>query len=162
MYVIVLSNKPSLQSSLQPLTAFSCFQGESIYRTATERYYRQSHARHVIENAFGILVSRWHIFRLPIEASTEKVEKYTLAVIVLLIYLRHTDTNFYTPFGFIDSEGSSGKIKKDSRGGVFQYKGAHAKNVIPKFRNSGTKNFILTIQGDLAKYLIMEEGQVQW
>ena len=109
IFVIFLSNK----LSLQPLTEFSCFKGESIYRTATKRYYRQSHARHVIENAFGILVSRWHIFRLPIEASTEKVENYTLAVIALLIYLRHTDTTFYTPSGFIDSEGSSGKIRID-------------------------------------------------
>ena len=67
----------------------------------------------MIEKAFGILVSRWHIFRLPIEASTEKVEKYTLAVIALLIYFRHTDTTFYTPSGFIDLEGSSVKIKID-------------------------------------------------
>ena len=36
--------------------------------------YLQSCARRVIENAFGILVSRWRIFRQPIKASSEKLK----------------------------------------------------------------------------------------
>ena len=63
------------------------------------------------ENAFGILVLRWCIFRQPIEASPEKVEKYTLAAIALHNYLRQTDAASYTLSGFMDSEDSSGKIK---------------------------------------------------
>ena len=74
----------------------------------------------MIENTFGILVSRWRIFIQEIEASPEKVEKFTLAAIALHNYLRRTDTASYTPSGFIDSEDSSGKIKKGSWGGVFQ------------------------------------------
>ena len=72
--------------------------------------YHQSRARCVIENA---LVSRWHIFRQPIEAS-KKVEKFTLAAITLHNYLHQTDTASYTPSGFIDSEDLSGKIKEGS------------------------------------------------
>ena len=64
----------------------------------------------MIENA---LVSRWHIFRQPIEAS-KKVEKFTLAAITLHNYLHQTDTASYTPSGFIDSEDLSGKIKEGS------------------------------------------------
>ena len=66
----------------------------------------------MIENTFGILVSRWRIFIQEIEASPEKVEKFTLAAIALHNYLRRTDTASYTPSGFIDSEDSSGKSKK--------------------------------------------------
>ena len=124
--------------------------------------YRQSRARRVIENAFGILVSRWRIFRQPIEASPEKVEKFTLVAIALHNYLRQTDTAFYTPSGFIDSEDSPGKIKEGSWRGVFQHEGAHAMNVIPKIHNSRTKNSVLTIRDNLAKCLVTEEGQVPW
>ena len=35
-------------------------------------------------------------------------------------------------------------------------------NMIPKIRNSRTKNLILTIGDDLAKFPVTEEGQVQW
>ena len=126
--------------------------------------YRQSRARRVIENAFGISVSRWRIFRQPIEASPEKVGKYTLALITLHNYLRQTDATSYTSSGFTDSEDSSGKIKEGSWRGVFQHEGAHAMNVIPKTHNSRTKTSILTMRDDLAKYLVTEQGQVpgQW
>ena len=124
--------------------------------------YRQSRARRVIQNTFGILVSRWRIFRQLIEASPEKVKKYTLAAIALHNYLREADTASYTPSGFINSKDSSGKIKEGSWRGGFQHEGAHAMNVISKIHNSRIKNSILTIRGDWAKYLVTEEGQVPW
>ena len=111
--------------------------------------YRQSRARRVTENAFGIVVSRWRIFRQPIEASPEKVKKYSLAAIDLHNYLPQTDIAFNTPSGFIDSEDSSGKIKKGSWRGVSQHEGAHAMNVIPKIQNT-------------KEHLVTEEDQVPW
>ena len=76
--------------------------------------------------------------------------------------MRQADTASYTPSGFPDSEDSSGKIKEGSWIGVFQHEGAHVMNVIPKIQNSRTKNFIVTTQDNLAKYLVTEEGQVPW
>ena len=73
--------------------------------------YRLSRARRVIENAFGILVARWRIFRGFIRASVENVERYVLAALCLHKYLRQTDNASYGPAGFIDSEDSSGCIK---------------------------------------------------
>ena len=59
--------------------------------------YRQSCIHHVIETTFSILVSRRHILRQPIEASPEKVEKYTLAAIALHNYLHQTETQLPIP-----------------------------------------------------------------
>ena len=77
-------------------------------------------------------------------------------------YFRQADTASYTPFGFTDWEGSSGKVKEGSWRGVFQHEGTHVMNVIPKIHNSSTKNSILTMQDNLAKYLVTGEGQVPW
>ena len=48
--------------------------------------YHQSCACRVIENTCRILVLRWRILRQPIEASPEKIEKYTLAASYLHNY----------------------------------------------------------------------------
>ena len=74
--------------------------------------YRLSKSCRVIENTFGILVARWRVLQSPIDATPEKVEKIVLACIALLNYLRHADSAIYNPSGFIDSEDSTGTIKK--------------------------------------------------
>ena len=49
--------------------------------------YRLSRARRVIENAFGLLRTRWRIFSRPIKASVKSVENFALAAIALRKYL---------------------------------------------------------------------------
>ena len=55
--------------------------------------YRLSRARRIIENTFGILVSRWRVFQTPINATPEKVEKIIIATVALHNYLRQTDND---------------------------------------------------------------------
>lgn len=50
--------------------------------------YRLSRARRIIENTFGILASRWRIFRHPIIAEP-RVEVYTKAAIITSRQLNH-------------------------------------------------------------------------
>ena len=45
--------------------------------------YRLSRARRTIENAFGILVSKFRVFLAPINLEPQKVEKIVLAALVL-------------------------------------------------------------------------------
>lgn len=57
--------------------------------------YRHCHPRLVIEKTFGILVARWRIFNVPINASVENIGNYVKAVAVLHNYLRQTKSAAY-------------------------------------------------------------------
>lgn len=72
--------------------------------------YRLSRARRTIENAFGILVAKWRIFRRAIRADVALVEKIVEATISLNNYLCFTENANYTPAGFVDCKDSSGNI----------------------------------------------------
>ena len=72
--------------------------------------YCHSRVRRVIENAFGILCTRFRIFYVPINASVENIESYAKAAIALHNYLRQTENSLYCPQGFVDTETASGDI----------------------------------------------------
>ena len=57
-------------------------------------------------------MARWRALQSPIDATPEKVENIVLVCIALHNYLRQTDSARYIPSGFIDSEDSTGTIKK--------------------------------------------------
>lgn len=77
-------------------------------RTETMFNYRLSRARRVIENSFGILASRFRIFRRPIIADVENaklITKATVALHNLLMKLQSKTDNFtYCPEEYIDRE----------------------------------------------------------
>lgn len=57
--------------------------------------YRLSRARRVVENAFGLLVAKWRIFRKPILASESSVKKIIQACICLhnFLLLRNSEAD---------------------------------------------------------------------
>ena len=121
--------------------------------------YRLSRARRVTENTFGTLVARWRVLQSPINATPEKVERIVLACIALLNYLRHTDSARYTPSGFIDSEDSTGTIKKgllreEANNGTFQDIGIA--------RPRQYKSSAADTRDALAKYFFSEDGSLPW
>ncbi|XP_015778411.1 PREDICTED: uncharacterized protein LOC107356303 [Acropora digitifera] len=86
------------------------FPGKGLAEHQRVYIYRLSRARRTIENAFGILSAKWRIFRKPIKAKVDFVDKITKATVCLHNYPRLTDNATYTPAGFIDSEDSNGNI----------------------------------------------------
>ena len=123
--------------------------------------YRLSRARRVIENAFGILSSRWRILHKPIRASINNVERYVLACLTLHNYLRQTDNAMYTPTGFVDSESGDGAIKKGEWRSL-RPEGELVFDKINPVRGSRYTKDSLEMREVLKKYVNSEEGSVPW
>ncbi|XP_042913196.2 uncharacterized protein [Parasteatoda tepidariorum] len=66
--------------------------------------YRLSRARRVVENAFGILATRFRVFQTKIQAHPIKVVKIVLAACALHNFLRYRCKNLYTPSTSLDRE----------------------------------------------------------
>ena len=77
-------------------------------RQAAVFSYRLSRARRIIENSFGILDSRWRLFRRPIIADPNRAVVYSQAAIALHNYLRTTESTVYCLTRFIDGEDGVG------------------------------------------------------
>jgi len=79
-----------------------------------QRIFNQtlSGSRVVVENVFGILASRYRIFKKPISLAPEKVSIITMTCILLHNFLRRSETSasIYTPPGMIDSCDNFGSI----------------------------------------------------
>lgn len=54
-------------------------------------YFRLSRARRVIENTFGILASKWRIYRRPIIAGENTVNAIIKATVVLHNFIKKSE-----------------------------------------------------------------------
>ena len=59
------------------------YPGKEIREEESAYNCRHSRARRTIENAFGIMATRWRILNNPINALVENIEKYVMAIMVL-------------------------------------------------------------------------------
>jgi hypothetical protein len=71
-----------------------------------------SRSRVVVENTFGILVTKFRIFKKPIPFNPEKVSVITMTCILLHNYLRKSTTSsqIYMPPGNIDTYDENGML----------------------------------------------------
>lgn len=89
---------PLMENLLKPYPQKSLRKDERIFN------YRLCRARRVVENAFGILASRFRVFTTDIGLSVKNIDYVVLAACVLHNYLRRNATNAYSPNSFIDRE----------------------------------------------------------
>ena len=123
--------------------------------------YRLSRARRVIENTFGILSARWRIFRRPIRACPETVEKITLAACILHNYLRLTDNAYYCPVGFVDCELKTGEIRPGDWRNIVQNGGTGLFD-LPNEKGHRCKESAAQIRNALKDYVNSPTGAVSW
>ncbi|XP_026821628.1 protein ALP1-like [Rhopalosiphum maidis] len=121
--------------------------------------YRLSRARRIVENAFGILVSRFRIFEKPIALSPEKADNIVKTTCVLHNWLRMNSSS-YLNRGCVDEEDHEngviidGTWRKEIRGlGLPDLTSASESN-------NYTKN-ASNIRNNLADWF-MGDGAVPW
>lgn len=69
-----------------------------------EYNYRVSRARRIVENAFGILASRFRIFHTEINIEPKRIESVVMACCALHNYLIKSVPNSYSPQECFDRE----------------------------------------------------------
>ena len=123
--------------------------------------YRLSRCRRTIENTFGILAAKWRIFRRPIRANPETVEKIIKVCVCLHNYLKLTYSSHYVPDGFVDSEDNTGNcVPGDWRQLVAESDGA-----LRHVSRSGSNNYTLQakeLRERFEQYFISQNGSVPW
>ncbi|XP_071555013.1 uncharacterized protein [Temnothorax nylanderi] len=119
--------------------------------------YRLSRARRIIENAFGILVSRWRIFQRSICLNPEHVDAIIMAAINLHNFLMTennnvTSENIYCPPNYVDSDVAQGAWRSSLD---------NVNNLRPTNIHRAVREAY--IQRDtLSEYLLSPQGEVPW
>lgn len=117
--------------------------------------YRLSRARRIVENAFGILNSKFGIFQRSINLAPEKATTVVLACCYLHNYLRRTKSAAYCNVGPPDSEDPKTESIADSsreRDKLTGLVASHSRNASQRSK---------TIRDTFCDYF-SNEGQVPW
>lgn len=134
------------------------YPGRNLSEAQTVFNYRLSRARRTIENAFGILSSRWRVFRRPIQANIDLVVKMVQATTALHNYLLSTENARYTPQGYVDSYSTTGElIPGDWR----LDDGAELNSFIHQGSNNTTTN-AKVVRDRFCQYVNSNAGSVSW
>lgn len=119
--------------------------------------YRLSRARHIVENVFGILSSRFRIFHTPINLEPHNIEKVVMAACALHNFLMDKQPTVYAPASCLYRENSedgnllsSGCDSADSN-----------MNPLQSFNPGRTCKNAKEVREHFMDYF-MDEGKVAW
>lgn len=136
------------------------YPGRALDDTKKIFNYRLSRARRVIENSFGILVSRWRIFQNKISGAPKTVESYVLAAVALHNFIMTTnqqENKRYCPDNFVDREVNGVIIQGEWRNNV----GGHVHQDVRRFSTNNPPRVWTFLRNTLANFLV-GEGRVEW
>lgn len=124
--------------------------------------YRLSRARRIIENTFGILVSRWRIFQRSICLNPEYTDVIIRAAINLHNFLMTenksvTSENTYCPPNYVDREDNIGHVTQGEwRFTLDNVNNLQSTNIHRAVREAYVQRNILS------EYLSSPQGEVPW
>lgn len=138
------------------------FPGSNLEEEKDVFNYRLSGARRTIENMFGVLAARWRIFRRPIRANPENVERIIKACVCLHNYLMQTENAGYAPTGFVDADNGTGEFVPGSwRSEVAN----DERSAFQPLTRAGTNNYkknAKAVRDDFLAYFNSPAGSVSW
>ena len=135
------------------------YPGRNLPQPQAVYNYRLSRARRVIENSFGILASRWRIFRRPIIATPDRVVSFTKAAIALHNFLQVTELSAYCPTGFLDAEDGNGNVVE---GTWREEPAAQGLEHIRRMGSNRHSQTTATIRDSFKVYFSSPTGEVSW
>lgn len=118
--------------------------------------YRLSRARHIVENVFGILASRFRIFQSPINLEPENIEKVVMGTCALHNFLIEQQSSTYAPVNLMYQENNyDGSVISSG------CDSSHS-NMIPLNRSSGNiSNDAKEVREQFMNYF-MNDDKVPW
>lgn len=149
---------PFLENLLCPFPGKRQTLKKSIYN------YRLSRARRVIENTFGILATRWQIYRRDIIADIKTVEHIIMGTVILHNFLRTLDIqekempDQYCPLDLLILL-KIAVFEGQWRQNVSNTDGLQSLNTCTK-KNSTT--FAKLVQQNLVEYFCSPAGELAW
>ena len=117
-----------------------------------------SRARRVIENAFGILVARWRVFKTEIACDPDNVEIITRAAVVLHNYMLAQNASIYCPPNFADVIDYAGRI---SQPGLWRQQKKSCFSKLKKPKSGRRADAANLVREQLAEYFCTEDA-LEW
>ena len=121
--------------------------------------YRLSRARRIVENAFGILASRFRVFRRPLLLQPQNADAVIKGAVVLHNFLRKEAGSRYLSPLSVDHESENGDVVP----GEWRQTFAVQQQLLGLLR-SGRRNSsrAVEVRDTLADYFVSAAGAVSW
>lgn len=133
------------------------FPGKNLSFIRSIYNYRLSRARRVIENAFGILSTRWRILRRPMILNPQNACAVIKATCVLHNFLMRTNTSMYCPESFVDCDLGMGKFSNG------EWRNSSISSMLHDTSHSNRcSRSSLDLREKFANYFLTAAGKVEW
>ena len=126
--------------------------------------YRLSRARRIIENTFGIMATKFRIFRRPLIANPDKVTRITKAACCLHNYLKITEASTsassrpYCPPGYVDREDKDGIIVP----GDWRHEVSEGITSMSRLGSNTYSRSAAELRDAMKNYFMSPQGSLEW